>query len=490
MLCKEINLIYKIVEKHKQNEKVAIETEEGYITYSQLYREVYVLASKLYMFQRKRVIILMQNSSEFIIAYFALHKLNCVIIPLYAALSIEEIEKCYEFCDADLIITESMNLKQVHVKRNSIINFYCMNSRELCLNVFKTKYSCESDSLVEIMRTSGSLTSPKYVQFSDDAIINNILGNIEALEITEDERALVVLPMAFSYCLHAQVLSYLYSGATIIIKPNKVFTPNGLMRLLNEKAITSFAVVPEYISQYVKSGNRYFIPTLRKIFLGADFSSIDLRSQIQYCFGNVQVYVTYGMTEAGPRISTLKYNKNHVAAGSVGKPLKNVQCKIIDDNDIELQPYKKGEIIIKTPSIMIGYYKNEILTRQVIQNSWLHTGDYGYVDIDGNIYFVGRKKNIIKINGILIYPEQVEECIMQYPNVKRACVTAEKSGKIPDVLVATIAIWGKEITEQDIIKYCKEKLPKEMIPQKVFIVNKIETTVTGKILRDGACGSI
>lgn len=490
MLCKEINSIYKIIEKHKLNEKVAIETEEGVITYSQLYREIQVLASKLYMFQRRRVIIIMQNSSEFIISYFALQKLNCVIIPLYTALSIEEIEKCYEFCDADLIITKSMNLKQIFDKKNCILNFFYVDSNELCLNVLRTKFSCESNSLVEIMRTSGSLSSPKYVQFNDDAIMNNILGNIEALEITENERVLIVLPMAFSYCLHAQVLSYLYSGATIIIKPNKVFTPNGFASLLNKKAITSLAVVPGYIIQYVKNGNRYFIPTLRKIYLGADFSSIDLRSQIQFCFDHVQLYVTYGMTEAGPRISTLKYNEDHTAASSVGKPLKNVQCKIINDKGIELKPYKKGEIIIKTPSMMIGYYKNEILTRQIIQNSWLHTGDYGYVDIDGNIYFVGRIKNIIKVNGILIYPEQVEECIMQYPNVKSVCVTMEKSTQKSDVLVAAITVLDKEINEQDIIMFCKEKLPKEMIPQKISIVNKIETTITGKILRDGACKSI
>ena len=479
MSSRKIKNIFDMLNEKKELNKIAIEVGNKFLTYKKLFLESTLLAKSLHRMKNGRVIIYLPNSIEFIVAYFALHRLNCVVMPIHYETSVLELQRSYMFCEADLVITDGKKNELIG-KENTFINTFCIENGEK--NALAEKRRERKNQITEILKTSGSYSTPKYVQFTSESILNNIVGNIKALEIQSEERVLIILPMAFSYCLHAQLLSYIYIGGTIVLKEKNIYTPTEFYRLLTEKRISSFATVPSLIYPYVRKGKLYKIPTLKKIYLGADFSDIELRLKIQSSFVGICLYVTYGMTEAGPRISTLKFESTEKNAVSVGKTLENVECKIVDININEDSDFKKGEIVIKTNSMMEGYYNNPQLTSETINDSWLHTGDYGYIE-DANIYLLGRIKNIIKINGMLICPEEIEEFIRQIPNVEEVLVKQEKNYNGKNILVANIVMQHNGISKQDIIQYCTQHLPKEKIPKKIKIVKKIEKTRNGKIIR-------
>jgi len=484
----ERNKLFEVINKYRDSIKIAVETDQRSVTYKDLNIEVHKLSAGIKRMNSKNTIIFIHNSIEFITAYFALVYNNSTIIPLYYELSIRELIETYDFCDVQFIITNSDGIRKIKNGNELFFdnsNFFNIDKNEFYLNSkLEPNDNNEECKAGVILRTSGSTSNPKYVQLSKDSIINNVIANIQALDISNIDRSLIILPMAFAYCFHSQLLSHLLVGATVILKPNKIYSFKGFVGLLNKRAITNFATIPAFLISYIKQGSLVDVNCLNKIYIGADFFSKDLRSKLQKKFPNTQLYITYGMTEAGPRISTLKYKEGSNDENSVGRTLNQVHVKIVDHENKSLEPYEKGEIVIATPSIMIGYYKNISLTTMTIKNSRLYTGDYGYLDEDKNLHLDGRIKNIIKVNGITINPEEIEECLLHYREIKDVYVTGEYSYISGQKIVAYIVCRHKELCVEEIIKYCKTQLSKEKVPDKIYKVEVLSKTSSGKIIRN------
>lgn len=201
-------------------------------------------------------------------------------------------------------------------------------------------------------------------------------------------------------------------------------------------------------------------------------------------FPSIGFIQTYGQTECSPRVTALLPSDALKKIGSVGKPIPNVQIKICDENGKAADFYEKGEILVNGDNVMKGYYKRDEITCSVKIDSWLHTGDIGYLDEEGYLYLVGRKKNIIISGGINIYPEEIEQMLMNYGGVKESYVYGIEHDILGEVPVAEIVLKDDEfLNVNEILNFCKERLAPYKVPKKIKVVKSLEKTYNGKIKR-------
>jgi long-chain acyl-CoA synthetase len=191
----------------------------------------------------------------------------------------------------------------------------------------------------------------------------------------------------------------------------------------------------------------------------------------------------YGLSEASPVVS---FNPIHGVrkAGSVGLPLPDIEVKIFDDHGRELPPGQLGEIVVRGPNVMLGYYNQPEETAASLRDHWLHTGDMGKKDDDGYIYIVDRRKEMLLVRGMNVYPREIEEVLHQFPNVREAAVVAkidEKRGEVPIAFVSPLD--GVTLDPNEILRFCRDRLADYKIPREIRVVNTLPRTATGKIAK-------
>jgi long-chain acyl-CoA synthetase len=192
----------------------------------------------------------------------------------------------------------------------------------------------------------------------------------------------------------------------------------------------------------------------------------------------------YGLTEASP-VVTLNPLKDKRKAGSIGLSLsKNIELKIVDNEDNVLGPGKIGELLVKGPNVMQGYFKQEEATRQALKDGWLYTGDMAKFDHEGYVYIVGRKKEMINVRGLNVYPREIEEVLYQNPKIKEAAVIGISDvhkGEVPKGFI--VLRDGEVASEHEIIQYLRERLAGYKIPKYITFRNSLPKNATGKILK-------
>ncbi len=191
----------------------------------------------------------------------------------------------------------------------------------------------------------------------------------------------------------------------------------------------------------------------------------------------------YGLSEASPVVS---FNPCHGVrkAGSVGLPLPDIEVKIFDDNDHEVPTGQVGEIVVQGPNVMQGYYNQPEETTATLRSGWLHTGDMGRKDDDGYVYIVDRRKELLLVRGMNVYPREIEEVIYQFPNVREVAVVAkadEKRGEVPIAFISPVE--GATLVSDDLLKFCRERLADYKLPREFHIVQSLPRTATGKIAK-------
>ncbi|MDQ0361529.1 class I adenylate-forming enzyme family protein [Breznakia pachnodae] len=465
------NIIIDIINQKKELEKIAVYDGSNRYSYKKLYYYTESLVARLYSLNIniKCVILFLPNSFQFIISYFAVQGIAATVVPMDYFCTCYEIEESYLYCQADLILTDIEGAQKI---QNLDVNYYILDNGKF---IKKNKYVFNDLGKYNVVyRTSGSTNLPKFVGFENKAIFSNIKANVASLDFCMNDKTLVLLSMAFSYCMHAQVLSILYVGGTLVIGKSRILTTTEFYRTILMDKITCLMVSPNLILEYIKRDAKHSVSSLTKVCIGSDYISEDSRRKVQYHFSNATIYITYGLTEAGPRVSTLKYNMNKSLPNSVGFPIDNVEVGIYGDGCIVTnEDFVKGEIILKSASVMAGYIYNDKLTNKVIQKGWLKTGDFGYLH-NKELFIEGRIKNIVKINGNLIHPEEIEECILKNKKIMD-CIVFEED----NLLVADI-VSDKNIFHEEIYNHCKKYLSTYKIPKKFNLVNEIKHTKNGK----------
>jgi len=228
--------------------------------------------------------------------------------------------------------------------------------------------------------------------------------------------------------------------------------------------------------------NNITFPKLRLAVSGGAALPVELLRQTKDLL-KLPIIEGYGLTEASPVVCCTPFDGQN-KPGSIGLPLPFEECKIVDENDIELAAGEVGELLARGDNVMLGYYKQEEETQKALKNGWLHTGDLAKKDEEGYIFIVDRKKDLVITGGLNVYPREVEEDIYQHPKVKETAVVGMDDKLRGEYVKAFIVLKdGEACTAREMAKYLKEHLAGYKIPREFAFIAELPKSGTGKILK-------
>lgn len=436
--------------------------------------------------QGSRVVLFMENSIEFAVAFMALSKCKATIIPIYVKLGEEKLCHIFNFYEPEYIITNQKNVKSIDAQKNILSQFV---SKVMMLDEAQNIVVDDlggtvnggyvADDIAIILSSSGTTSEPKGIMLTDINIITNTKAIAHYMGINGDDKILMVKSINHSSSITGEFLVGMLAGCTIVIHSGIMHAKLILDSLVKNK-ISVFFAVPTILNDLMRKGqiDRFDLSALRIIhFYGAVMNDDDM-SLLLSTFTNCELIYSYGLTEAAPRVTYAKKEKIITHKGTSGVPLTGVEIRINYDDE-KGKAENIGEIVVKGPNIMRGYFKNPKLTEKVLRNGELYTGDLGRLDDEGNLYVMGRKDNMMIKNGRNVFPEEIERVISLYSEVAEVLV-AEKEEKI----IAYVVPIESTVDGKELIQFCRKHLEDYKVPDKVCVISELKKNANNKILRN------
>ena len=296
------------------------------------------------------------------------------------------------------------------------------------------------------------------------------------------ETFISVLPFFHSYGMAAALSLPLSLGATLILIPR--YVPKDVLKAVEHAKATFLPGIPAIYASLnaYKDIKKYDVSSVAYCISGSAPLPDTVLNDFERLTGGI-IIEGYGLTEASPVTHCNAIGKRKI--GSIGLPVPDTDCKIVDiDTGTEVPPGEEGELCIRGPQVMQGYWQKPEETAQVIRDGWLYTGDIARMDEEGFFYIVERKKDMIISEGYNVYPREIDEFLMTHPSVRDAAVIG-----VPDelrgekVIAYVILKEGCSATQEEIIKYCRDNLAKYKIPKKIIFKDELPKTLVGKVLR-------
>lgn len=333
-----------------------------------------------------------------------------------------------------------------------------------------------------ILYTSGTTGSPKGAMLTHKNIYSNARDVADYLDFSGDDRVVATLPVFHVFALTVVVNAPLIKGATIILMPR--FSPADVFNIIEEKKATIFAGVPtmyNFMSQFPE-GSKEDFESVRIAISGGSSLPVALLHSFEEKF-DVKVSEGYGLSEASPVTCFNPLDRDRIP-GSIGRNIINVENKIVNGLGEEVADGEVGELIVRGPNVMKGYYKMPEETEAALQDGWLYTGDLARRDEDGYFYIVDRKKDLVIVGGYNVYPREVEEVLFEHRDIVEAAVIGVPDVDFGEAVHAFVVL--KDGVEEDVEKleaYCASRLAKYKVPKKFEFLDELPKNTTGKILR-------
>jgi len=347
----------------------------------------------------------------------------------------------------------------------------------------------EEDDLAILLYTGGTTGRPKGVMLTHKNLYASAQADNEANEtqlLKKPKIRLTALPMAHIFGVSVMNGGYLVTGAAVdnYWVQMSWFDAEKFMQLIEEYHVTMIAVVPAMLLLLLNHPkiDRYDLSSLEEVVCGAAHLPVEVATAFQHkC--NCQFRVVYGQTESTGLGSTRPLSLPY-KPGSSGKAYYNTELKIFNDNDEPVSTGERGEIVLRGPSVMKGYLNNPEETAEALRGGWLHTGDIGYLDEDGYLFVVDRKKDMIIKGGENIYPAELEKIIYKLPAVAEAAVIGKPDPVLGEKVVAYLALKpGSSLTKQEVKDCFKGKVSSFKVPSEVHFIDALPKSAAGKILK-------
>jgi long-chain acyl-CoA synthetase len=473
-----------------------------------------------------RVLVQMPNSPEVLSAFPAIYKIGAVVVPLSPLLRPDQAADIYRDCGAKAIVTnsdfvarvleaqkEAQELRHIIlIDRDDVpgtISYRDIMSRS-CPEL--TVEQTDNDDVAALLYTAGTTGPPKGVMHTHYSLYMSALSFYEYIlvhrSLTLQSRSrglnpktlqydamsqrvsgvnremvsLGVLPLSHSYGIAFSNTGNFVGGKTILLRWWNI---QEALKAIQEFRVTQMAAVPTMYVQILEFPDldRYDLSSLEDCQSGGAPLPVEVALRWKEKVG-VDIREGWGLTESGAT-TTGQPGDLPPRYGSIGKCLlKCNTIKVFDGKGEELPPGEQGEIVVKGPTLMKGYWNLPEETAKMIKDGWLYTGDLGYIDADGYFYITGRKKDIIIRGGENVSPAEVEEVLLQHPAVAEAGVVG-----IPDAVYGEeikafiVAKPGKQVNEDELIAFCKNRLPTFKRPKKVQCLECLPKNILGKVLR-------
>jgi O-succinylbenzoic acid--CoA ligase len=463
-------------------ERIALKIGEREISFNQLHNQVLQTARRLHTLGVKKgskVGLLSHNSVEMIEIIHAIKYLGGVTVLLNTRLTNSELLWQLNDSEVGFVFVESSLanalLAVASIPVISLDSLYEMEASSVPLFIQEEFYLDEADT---IMYTSGTTGLPKGVIHTYGNHYWSAIGSALNLGLQQEDCWLACVPFFHVSGLSILMRSVIY-GMKVIV--HEQFNPIRVNKSLLEENVSIISVVSTMLQQMIQQlekTNVHYPSSLRCILLGGGPAPKPLLEKCKDY--SLPVYQTYGMTETASQIVTLSPEYSLSKLGSAGKPLFHSQLKIIHDGKEQLR-LEHGEIVVKGPTVTSGYFNRQDATNSSIQNGWLHTGDIGYLDEEGFLYVLDRRKDLIISGGENIYPAEIESALLSHPNVKDAGVIGKQDEKWGQIPVAFVVC--DHLTAEEIQSYCLERLARYKVPKLIYFASELPRNATNKLQR-------
>jgi len=334
--------------------------------------------------------------------------------------------------------------------------------------------------LALIIYTSGTTGHPKGAMLSHGNLLHNVRSCYQALEWNEDDRIAVLLPMFHSFMLTVGVLLPMLTGGSMLLVRSLHPAKNILQEIILHHA-TILPAVPQLFRTLAHDAVPANLP-LRLCISGAAPLPVEILQEFSRRFP-IPLLEGYGLSEASPVVS---FNplRGPWKAGSIGVPITGVEVSVQDEQGNPLPPLQTGEVCVRGGNVMLGYWNQPEATAKTMRDGWLLTGDIGHADSDGYFYITDRKKDMLLVNGINVYPRQIEELLYSYPGVREAAVIGVPDPRRGEQPVAYLSLHdGKALDEKALAKYLRERLADYKVPRRFVVLPNLPRNATGKIVK-------
>lgn len=475
-------------------DKPAIIFEDRQITYGQLDSQASRLADSMKqkgVKQGDRVALYLPNIPEFIICYMASLKIGAIAVSVNPMLKSAELEYILSDSGSVLLCTVGELLPNVKRKGYPALQHVLICEGDAQGNPTIDDWVGEASEALRaadldreetavILYTSGTTGFPKGATLTHGNVVSNSWSAAHHSGYTADDRLSLFLPL-----FHVFGQNYIMNGtfnacATLLLF--RRFVPDEVLKFFDQHRVTLFFAVPTiFINLLNMDLSAYDLSSIRYEFSAAATMPEEISIKWKERFGR-RIFEGYGLTESSPFAC---YNHDYCHKfGSIGTPVENVEVKIMDEFDAEVAPGEWGEICIKGPGVMKGYWNKPEETANALRNGWLHSGDIGKKDEEGYVYIVDRVKDMINAAGFKVWPAEVEHYLYRHPAIKELAVYGIPHPEKGEAVCASIVLKeGAQATSEEIIAYCRENMAAYKIPKRVEFVQELPKSATGKILK-------
>ena len=446
-----------------------------------------------------RVAALLTNSLEFIVTYLALLKSGGVFVPLNFQLTASNIKYALNHSESKILVCDDefvSTIKQISPQLTSINHVITVGEKEPDDRMLAFKevlsrgkdiepsISLNDDDIAIFLYTAGTTGEPKgvvHTHFNCSFVAQHWA---RVFHMGPGKSVLLVLPLFHAFAIHCVTLPALISGARIIM--TEKYRTQWALEAIQKYSVNILALVPAMGTMMINHEDfpRYDLSSLEIALIGGAIVPFELLKEWRDAFPKLELINGYGQTESCPCCTGLWDVDILEKPRSVGKPWDEVKLKILDDQGRELPSGETGEIVYQVPSVMKKYYKAPEITAQTVRNGWLYSGDLGYVDRDGYVYIVDRKKDIIIRGGENISSMEVEEVLHQHPAVLEASAIGAPDTILGETVMAIVVKKpGYDLSEEALIQFCEEHLERFKVPTRVEFVDELPRNPGGKVLK-------
>ncbi|MCK9274693.1 MAG: AMP-binding protein [Syntrophales bacterium] len=475
-----------------------------------------------------RIGVQLVNCQELIQAFFAIFKIGAVLVPLNPSLRIYELAYLYKDSGMTALITSADHMEAVREARGDAPDLkhiivtggnvpddalsYAAITGEASDTL--TAVDRDNDDTAVIIYTAGTTGKPKGVMLTHYNWYTHVTGYYERVLLDawgmtvqgpvkeEDDRgraaegrdmevygvsrrrvSLITLPLFHGYGVFALNLEFFTGGKLVVLGR---WNPEEAMKCIERFGVTDFRGVPTMYIQLLNhpAASKYDLSSLQTCICGSAPMPLTMARQWREKYG-IDIWEGYGLSEATTVNCGNIAQRRPPKYGSIGICYQKCNSiRIFDEKDRELPVGEVGEIVIKGPCVMKGYWNKPEETAQAVHNGWLHTGDVGYADEDGYLYITDRKKDLIIRGGENIYPKEIENILYTHPEVLEAGVIGVPDPVYGEEVKAFIALKHPDaVKEEDLLRFCCEKLPTVKRPKSIVLMDALPKSAMGKILR-------
>jgi acyl-CoA synthetase (AMP-forming)/AMP-acid ligase II len=493
-------------------DREAIIFEDSRYTFTQLNERVNRLAnalSRLGVKKGDRVALLQVNCNQCVETYFAVAKLGAIYLPLNFRAREEEQEYMLNFAEAHTLLVGGRYLDMIDALKSKlpfIKNYIALESSHPGMLSYEQLLESASDEELStdisdddttiLMYTAGTTGKPKGVMLPHKSFSVYVLDNVSPPDPDTEEKNILTVPLYHVAGIQA-MMSAIYGARTLVMQ--RQFDAKAWMELVEKEKVNRAMMVPTMLKQLFDHAEfgKFNLSSLKVITYGAAPMPLSVMRKALEVFPKVSFINAFGQTETASTITMLS-PADHVITGtgeererklkrltSIGKPLPDIEMKVVDESGKALPAGEIGEILARGPRVMTGYYKDEEKTAKAIdKEGWVHTNDMGYRDEDGYYYLSGRSTDLIKRGGEYISPEELENVICTHPGIEDVAVIGvydEEWGELPRAVC--VKKGGESCTEAEIMEYCRTRLASFKRPRSVVFVDELPRNPMGKVLK-------